>query len=170
MTCDQYAEAFRVIGTTAVNAQGEATNDAATTTLARVNTSYRSARNRDYNRFHDEGVEAFENDEAVVAWFRAASAAEVEAELRTRKDNYADSYASKALAEQWPRGPTISPLKTRTYARVFQMVRLRGILANEKDEERLMNMPVPRSKMGLTYGDLAERYRLSDWAGNAFDR
>lgn len=139
-------------------------------TLARVNSCYLTARNRDYDRLRREGLLAFENDDEVVAWFRAASADEVEAELRTRKDNYADRYAAKALAEQWPGGPSISPLKTRIYARVFQMVRLRDILANEEDEQRLMNMPVPRSKTGLTYGDLANRYRLSDWADNAFDR
>lgn len=139
-------------------------------TLARVNSCYLTARNRDYDRLRREGLIAFENDDEVVAWFRAASADEVEAELRTRKDNYADRYAAKALVEQWPGGPSISPLKTRIYARVFQMVRLRGILANEEDKERLMSMPVPRSKTGISYGDLASHFRLNTWADNAFDR
>lgn len=139
-------------------------------TLARVNTSYRSARNSDYNRFHDEGVEAFENDDDVVAWFRAASPAEVEAELHTRKMDYARNYAIEKLNERWRGGATISPLKTRIYARVFQMVRLRGILADAALKEQLLDLPVPQSTTGLTYGDLADRYRLSEWSENAFDQ
>lgn len=139
-------------------------------TLARVNTSYKSARNRDYNRLHDEGVEAFENDDAVVAWFRAASPAEVEAELHTRKMDYARTYATERLNEAWPGGATISPLKTRIYARVFQMVRLRGILQDDELKERLLEMPVPQSEDGVTFKELAMRYRLSKWSENAFDQ
>lgn len=139
-------------------------------TLARVNKSYKSARNKDYNRLHDEGVEAFENDDAVVAWFRAASPAEVEAELHTRKMDYARDYATERLNESWPGGPTISPLKTRIYARVFQMVRLRGILRNDELKERLLEMPVPQSEDDVTFKELAMRYRLSKWSENAFDQ
>lgn len=139
-------------------------------TLARVNTCYLTARNNDYQSLRREGLIAFENDDEHVAWYRAASADEVEAELRTRKDDYADRYASKKLAERWPGGATISPLKTRIYARVFQMVRLRGILDDDTLEDQLMAMPVPQDKEHLNYGDLARRYRLSDWSKAAFDQ
>lgn len=139
-------------------------------TLARVNSCYLTARNRDFRELRDEGLIAFENDDEIVAWFRAASAAEVEAELRTRKDRYADNHAFKKLNERWPGGASISPLKTRTYARVFQMVRLRGILNNDELEDQLLAMPVPQNEDGLTFKDLAIRFRLNDWADNAFDR
>lgn len=139
-------------------------------TLARVNSCYLTARNHDFRELRDEGLIAFENDDEVVAWFRAASAAEVEAELRTRKDQYADNYAFKKLNERWPGGASISPLKTRTYARVFQMVRLRGILKDPEVKEQLLAMPVPQSEEGLDFRGLARRFRLSDWADNAFDR
>ena len=139
-------------------------------TLARVNTSYKSARNRDYDRLRKEGVQAFENDDAVVGWFGAASSAEVEAELHTRKQDYAHKYAIEKLNEGWPGGATISPLKTRIYARVFQMVRLRGILGNDELEQQLLEMPVPQSKQGFTFKELATRYRLSKWSENAFDQ
>lgn len=139
-------------------------------TLARVNSCYLTARNRDFDKLRREGLLAFENDDDMVAWFRAATADEVTAELRTRKDDYADAYAVRKLNERWPGGASISPLKTRTYARVFQMVRLRGILNNDELEHQLLAMPVPRSDEGLTFKDLAVRFRLNDWADNAFDR
>lgn len=139
-------------------------------TLARVNTCYLTARNRDYHSLRREGLLAFENDDDVVAWFRGASADEVEAELDTRKDDYADRYASKKLAERWPGGATISPLKTRIYARVFQMVRLRGILENEELKEQLMELAVPQADAPTTYGQLATIYRLSEWSKAAFDQ
>lgn len=139
-------------------------------TLARVNSCYLTARNRDFQQLRDEGLIAFENDDDMVAWFRAATADEVKAELRTRKDDYADAYAVRKLNERWPGGPSISPLKTRTYARVFQMVRLRGILKDPELKDQLMAMPVPQSNGEFTYGELANRFRLSIWADNAFDR
>ncbi|MBF4549331.1 hypothetical protein [Pseudoclavibacter sp. VKM Ac-2888] len=139
-------------------------------TLARVNTCYLTARNLDYQSLRREGLLAFENDDDVVAWFRAASADEVEAELDTRKDDYADRYASKKLAERWPGGASISPLKTRIYARVFQMVRLRGLLEDDSLKNHLMAMPVPQDKEHLNYGELASRYRLSEWSKAAFDQ
>ncbi|MBF4459406.1 hypothetical protein [Pseudoclavibacter sp. VKM Ac-2867] len=139
-------------------------------TLARVNSCYLTARSRDFDKLRREGLLAFENDDDVVAWFRAASADEVEAELDTRKDDYADAYAVRKLNERWSGGPSISPLKTRTYARVFQMVRLRGILKDPQVKEQLMAMPVPQSNGEFTYGELANRFRLSIWADNAFDR
>lgn len=139
-------------------------------TLARVNSCYLTARNRDYQSLRREGLLAFEDDDDMVAWYRAATSDELEEELDARKDDYADRYASKKLTERWPGGPTISPLKTRIYARVFQMVRLRGILDDAALEEQLLAMPVPQDKEGLTYRELANRYRLTQWSKAAFDQ
>lgn len=68
------------------------------------------------------------------------------------------------LSELGPGHATISPLRTLIDARVFQMVRRLGILADERDEVQVRNTSVTRSQQVHTFGEGWDYFRAGEWA------